>query len=111
MNKDIRKNREALVRYLYSSKNTTSNYKFQCACVKHNIFYCFNLPHEKLRYRFGDTPKYDPKLNNLLGMDEGLYHETEQRYEGFYPFQVGERKSMHEIADWLQALPGWPRVL
>ena len=110
MNKDIRKNREALIRHFYQVPNTTGGIAngFSCACAKHQIYEHFGWDYD--RSAMNITPSYKGELFTRLGMDFNLWSKVEQLYEG-WSLPARNPKSMRGIADWLQTLPGWPRVL
>jgi len=102
MNKDIRKNREALVRYFYGPIPRVD--KLACKiCAKKAVMLKFTgaatLP-------WPNTVPED--LANVLDINSSQLEEMESRFEGWKPFQ---KHSFSQIADWLQTLPGWPRVL
>ena len=109
MNKDIRKNREALIRHFYISPNTMggSNGSRECLCARQRIAeaFGFDTNYRKLKH------ERDPDLLPLIDFSELDWLQVEQFYEGWDQFKKGGPKTLHQVADWLQTLPGWPRVL
>jgi len=108
MNKDIRKNREALIRHLLMLNDPgvdRDGYRsLDCgACVK-----------MEMDKKFGGNGRYEytsdlvETLNPIISMSTNQMREMEARYEGLNGHKIHKFK---QIADWLQTLPGWPRVL
>jgi len=119
MNKNIRKNREALIRYYYSlpkpNRFDITHYFLDglgfCLCAKGQLMQMF----------FGQTAldKFNDlnliyeapdEVQEILEFSGHQWDELENRYEGRNTFS-GNKHNFSQIADWLQTLPGWPRVL
>ena len=134
MDKDIRKNREALIRYFYSlpkggNTNKWNNYSIEgekaCLCAKGQTMKLFfgMVVHENSCsefYRTHNIVNLLPEDNNswgslpeeldqLLDITAPQWREMERIYEGRMDYS--KRHSFSQTADWLQTLPGWPRVL
>lgn len=116
MNKEIQKNREALIRYFYTlpeiNRNITSSYIFDsCLCAKGQtmkMFYGIVDGEVNKEFDYCSWKCAESEIEDLLGLPPKKWHEMEMRFEG------GSKYKQHkfsEIADWLQTLPGWPKVL
>jgi len=109
MTKEIRKNREALIRHFYISQNTMGGQDGDrgCLCARQRIAeaFGFNTLYGELKHT------RHPDLLPLIGFSELDWVRVEQFYEGWNSFEEEGPKTLHQVADWLQTLPGWPRVL
>ena len=127
MNKEITKNREALIRHLYSlpepNRKSYSNYGIEgetaCLCVKGQVmkkffgvvkgkdYSCIGHPDTmslNYRNRDFDGDKVPIEIQGFLNMSGSEWRTMEVLYErGLYNYS--------QIASWLQTLPGWPRIL
>lgn len=107
--KSVRKNRETLVRYFYSLLEQSS---LSCLCAKQEVMKKFTGSVDS----YGACDRIPSKLIEALNMSGEQYYEMECRYEGWYKLEDHSSKrykkhSFSQIADWLQTLPRWPRVL
>ena len=112
MNKEIRKNREALIRHFYSlpepdrnkysSKNLENYWSFLCAkgqCVK--LFIGQDSKNDPSYFEYHENEK---TIRDLIAIEECQWREMEMLFD-WHDY------SFPQIADWLQTLPGWPKVL
>lgn len=119
MDKEITKNRRALIRYFYTVKNSKGGPPHECECAKHNILLCLGLKKEITDFmNVKDYEDYKDDLAEMLDLDGTTWDRIEYFYEGWtkersVPFAGldGKPKSMRETAEFLQTLPGWPTVL
>ena len=115
--KDIKKNRGALIRHFYSlpepNRFSITHYFYEldgfCLCAKGQLMQKFF--DEAATDKFNDlnlayiTPD---EIQEILEFSNQHWEELENRYEGRTTFK---KHNFAQIADWLQTLPGWPRVL
>ena len=135
MNKEITKNREALIRYFYSlpePDGTKINmYALEgpdtCLCAKGQVMKKFYGMKDYDGPNKRDYPKDTKKTNLPKGVYEGnlcsdisesldidlaFWEKIESIYDGHHETSKEyEERSYKAIASWLQTLPGWPRIL
>lgn len=119
--KEIRKNREALIRYFLSRDEEKRDIG---DCAKCRALECFGFkPHDPnhkanagyiINFAGDEFSEECKQVTELLGMTKRQWHQMESYYEGWsylYSRSDGKPKSFKDIASWLQTLPGWPQVL
>lgn len=112
--KDIRKNREGLIRhFIYLGK--TRDEAAQC-CSKARVLRFIGL--EPREYPFvGLYHNVPSRVETHFNMSREQWHRMEFYYEQWHhefggtECTGGPKKTYLEVAGWLQTLPGWPRVL
>ena len=115
MSKEIRKNRVEFIRYLYSlpepDRRKNTSYQFEddedCLCVQGQFSKKFL---GKVDDQYWDHPDHYKRsapihAKQILSMSSEQWFDMESEYEDRH------RKNFKQIANWLQTLPGWPRVL
>jgi len=120
MNKDIRKNREALIRHFYSlpkpDRKKITHYFWEgeqyCLCAKGQLMQKFFGADSCNKFNDNYELCYDipDEISEVLEIGSNQWREIEDRYEG-RRLWVRDKQNFSQIADWLQTLPGWPRVL
>lgn len=105
--KDIKKNREALIRHLYAVNRIPQKSRADCAkCRTIELL----SGGDANNFLFASDRIQPPLfIGECLSMSDDQWHDMERFFEGYLPFERGH--SFAETADWLQTLPGWPRVL
>lgn len=122
-NKDLRKAREELIRYLMTLPD--SRYRYGSNYHKEGGGYCLCAKGQTVKKFFPATASvslYGTKgkishypfterkhtVQHMLGITQEQWNEMEERYEGEIEFN---RHTFKQIATWLQTLEGWPTVL
>jgi len=131
MSKEIRKNREALMRYFYSlpepdrNKSTTAFTCIEDLIKRYGGEWCLCAKGQTIQKFMDSRPDYydwadefgcflycdtnvPTELEEMLDITGDQWYEMERRYEGF---DHKEKHNYSQIADWLQTLPSWPKVL
>jgi len=114
MNKDIRKNREALIRHFIYLGNTRSEEGKCCAKARVLRFMELKPSHYPFVGLYHDVPA---RVKESFNISREQWHRMEFYYEQWHhefegtEYTDGHKKTYLEVADWFQRLPGWPRVL
>ena len=114
MSKNIRKNREALVRHFIYLGNTRSE-ENQC-CAKARVLRFMGLKPGGYNY-VGAKYSAPPEVEEFFNISTEQWHRMEFYYEQWHhefegtEYTDGHKKTYLEVADWLQTLPGWPKIL
>ena len=110
MNKDIKKNREALIRHFIYHGN--GDY---IGCAKEVVVKYLKSSVTDYVCSFQPVPK---EVLSHLEMSPDQWHRMERYFENWVGpigqgkrLEGGESRSYSDVAGWLQTLPGWPRVL
>ncbi len=108
MSKEIRKNREGLIRHFIMLGNQRGCSLMDCA--KSEALDLLSLPHG--RFAGWHTP-VKPEIKENFNMSDDQWHSMEGHYENSDKTgrSLGEKRTFADTADWLQTLPGWPKVL
>jgi len=111
MSKEIRKNREGLIRHFYSVNHIPRVSISDCA--KCRAIKCFGINPYVVSFggEKADVPSF---VSEELEMTDTQWHNMESYFEGWTHIFEGAghgKKTFSQVADWLQTLPGWPRVL
>ena len=101
--KNIRKNREALIRHFYSLPKPTPG----CLCAKQQVTSKFTGSTALLLGK-----ELPDSLHVSLNITGDQLAEMEALFEGWHgEYGNGRKHDFQQLADYLQKLPGWPKVL